>query len=84
MRLAREPVDEAEATLVEQGMPADEIRAVLGADDPLIVFRYLELHRERLIEGLDDQLVAVDRVERLLIASVAQRVAPRARRIWSA
>ncbi len=73
MRLARDLVGEAEATLAEQGMPADEIRVVLGADDPLIVRRYLELHRERLIERLDEQRLAVDRVERLLIDSAAQR-----------
>ena len=73
MRLAREPVGEAEATLVEQGMPADEIRAVLGAHDPLIVRRYLEHYRERLIERLDDQRLAVDRVERRLIGAVVQR-----------
>lgn len=73
MRLAPEPVGEAEATLAEQGMPADEIRTVLGADDPLIVRRHLELHRERLIERLDDERLALDRVERLLIGTVDQR-----------
>ena len=72
MPVAREPVGEAEATLFEQGMPADEIRAVLGAHDPVIIRRSLELHEERLIERLDDQRLAVDRVERLLIGVVVQ------------
>ena len=79
MRLARDLVGEAEATLFEQGMPADEIRAVLGADDALIVRRYLELHRERLIERLVEERLAVDQVERLLMDPVAQHQ-PRARR----
>jgi hypothetical protein len=66
-------VRDAEAPLVEQGMSVDEIRACSGADDPLIVRRYVELHRERLIERLDDQRVALDRAERPLIAAVVQR-----------
>jgi hypothetical protein len=38
-----------------QGMPPREIRAVLATDDPLIVRRLLELHRERLGEWLEEQ-----------------------------
>ena len=38
-----------------QGMPPREIRAVLAADDPLIVRRLLELHRKRLGEWLEEQ-----------------------------
>jgi DNA-binding transcriptional MerR regulator len=37
-------------TLRRHRMPRAEIRAVLGADDPEIVRRYLELHGERLQE----------------------------------
>jgi hypothetical protein len=66
MRALRDPITEAEATLVEQGMPTAEIRAVLVAEDPRVVRRYLELHRERLNEQLQDEWHAVDRVERLL------------------
>lgn len=41
-------------------MPRAEIRAVLAADDPEIVRRYLELHRERLEEQLEDRRRALD------------------------
>jgi hypothetical protein len=36
-------------------MPLEEIRAMLAADDPMVVHRYLELHRERLDEWVADQ-----------------------------
>jgi DNA-binding transcriptional MerR regulator len=42
----------AVGTLRRNRMPMAEIRAVLGAEDPEIVRRYLELHRERLEEQL--------------------------------
>jgi DNA-binding transcriptional MerR regulator len=42
----------AVGTLRRNRMPRAEIRAVLAADDPEIVRRYLELHRERLEEQL--------------------------------
>jgi DNA-binding transcriptional MerR regulator len=57
----------AGATLIEQGMPVDEVRAVLDAADPMTVRRHLELHRERLAEQLDAQRRAVDRLERVLL-----------------
>jgi DNA-binding transcriptional MerR regulator len=41
-------------TLSDQGMPPSEVRAVLEAEDHLIVRRYVELHRERLDERLAD------------------------------
>ena len=66
MRALGEPFTEAKATLVEQGMPKAEIHAVLLAVDPRVVRRYLELHRERLNEQLQDEWCAVDRVESLL------------------
>jgi hypothetical protein len=53
--------------LIEQGMPDEEVRAVLSARDPVVVRRHLELHRERLTERLAEQRAAVDRVERLLV-----------------
>ncbi len=42
--------------------------AILGANDPEIVRRHLELHRERLQEELDDQLRRLDVLETLLTA----------------
>jgi DNA-binding transcriptional MerR regulator len=54
------------ATLFEQGMPMEEIRSLLEAEDPTTVRHHLALHRERLAERLDDQLRAVDRLERCL------------------
>ena len=42
-------------TLWHQGMPVDEIRAVLTTDDPVVVRRHLELHQERLQEWVSDQ-----------------------------
>lgn len=45
----------ARRILRRQGMPSREIRAVLAANDPLVVRRLLELHRERLEEWLEVQ-----------------------------
>ena len=53
--------------LIEQGLPDDEVRAVVRARDPIVVRRHLELHRERLAERLADERATVDRVERLLV-----------------
>jgi DNA-binding transcriptional MerR regulator len=50
-----------------QGMPPQEIRAVLRADDPLVVRRLLELHRERLRERLEEQRRLVAMIERSLV-----------------
>jgi DNA-binding transcriptional MerR regulator len=52
----------------DQGMPSEEIDAILGADDPELVRRYFELHRERLDERLADQRRALARLEQLLAA----------------
>ena len=49
-------------------MPSEEIDAILDADDPEIVRRYLELHRERLEEHLADRLRELDAVESQLLA----------------
>ena len=46
-------------------MPPQEIRAVLAADDPLVVQRLLELHRERLGEWLEEQRRLVANIERV-------------------
>jgi hypothetical protein len=72
MRATCDRVDEAELTLAKQGMPPDEIRAVLGADDPRIVRRHLELHRERLEERLNAEQLAVDLVEQVLADQIGR------------
>jgi hypothetical protein len=63
-----------ELALIRQGMPRDEIRAVLRADHPRIVHRYLELHRERLRERLDADRLAVDLVERILVDELGRGI----------
>jgi hypothetical protein len=49
--------------LRRQGMPPQEIRALLAADDPLVMRRLMELHRERLGEWLEEQLRLVATIE---------------------
>jgi hypothetical protein len=51
-------------------MPRDEISAVLGADNPELVRRHMELHRERLEERLAEQLRALAGLERLLVQAI--------------
>ena len=53
-------------TLRRQGMPIEEIRVVLTADDPVVVHRYLELHRERLDERFAEQRRNLASLERSL------------------
>jgi DNA-binding transcriptional MerR regulator len=55
------------------GMPSKEIRAILAAQDPELVHRYMELHRERLEEQLDEQLRTLDRLEPRLTEMVLER-----------
>lgn len=50
-----------------QGMPPREIRALLATDDPLLVHRLVELHRERLGEWLEEQRRLVTGIERSLV-----------------
>jgi hypothetical protein len=52
-------------------MPAEGIRAVLGADDPAVVHMLLELHAERLREELGARLRALTEVEASLVGSLA-------------
>ncbi len=54
----------AARTLRRQRMPLDEIRTLLTADDPEIVRRHLELHRERLEERLAAQVRTLASIER--------------------
>ena len=53
-------------TLRRQRMPLPEIRAVLSAEDPAVVRRHLELHRERLEERLAEQRALLASLERAL------------------
>jgi hypothetical protein len=66
----------AAGTLRRNRMPKAEIRAVLAADDPEIVRRYLELHRERL----EEQLAAHRRELDVLACSLGQHLEARRRR----
>ena len=67
--LTSAPAGWAERVLACQGMPPDEISAILATDEPEIVRRYLELHRERLDERLADRLRELDAVEAQLLAA---------------
>ena len=58
-------------TLRHQGMPGREIRDILGAEDPVLVHRYLELHAERLQERLTEQRRALTHVEQVLSRAAA-------------
>jgi hypothetical protein len=66
----------AVSTLRRLEMPPEEIDAVVGADDPETVRRYLELHREQLEERLVEKRRTLARLER----SLAQMVVDRQRR----
>ena len=69
--LTSAPTNWAERVLGCQAMPPQEIDAVVAADDPATVHRYLELHRERLEEHLADRLRELDAVEAHLAARAA-------------
>jgi hypothetical protein len=66
----------ARDVLADQGMPRDEIVAVLTAERETI-HRYMELHAERLQELLAAQLSVLTEVERVMIdaAPLRSRVA---------
>jgi hypothetical protein len=68
-------------TLSDQAMPSEEIGAILSSDDPAVVRRYLEVHRERLEEGLANQQFMLGLLEPLLVARsrAAGRHSPRTR-----
>lgn len=60
-------------TLLDLGMPCHEIAAVVAADQPILVHRYLELHGERLTERLADQLQILVRLEQTLHRALLDR-----------
>lgn len=69
------PPDFARAidVLRRQEMPLEEIHVLVVTDDPTLVRRYLELHRERLDEWLAEQEGRLWAVERLLTEAASQR-----------
>jgi hypothetical protein len=69
--ISRDAIAWAARALRRYEMPPDEISAVLGADNPELVRRYMELHRERLEERLADRLWALAGLERLLVQASA-------------
>ena len=69
--LTSAPASWAERVLGCQEMPSEEIDAILAADDPEVVRRYLELHRERLEERLAGRFRELDEVEAHLVARTA-------------
>jgi hypothetical protein len=59
---------------MDQGMTAEEIDAILGANDPEVVRRHLELHEERLEERFADQRRTIGRLIQVITpASRARR-----------
>jgi hypothetical protein len=69
----RDAIAGAARALRRYELPPEEISAVLGADDPELVRRYMELHRERLEERLLDRLRALASLERVLVQAILTR-----------
>jgi DNA-binding transcriptional MerR regulator len=63
----------ATPALRDQGMPPEEIDAILGADDPEVIRRYLELHRERLEERLAYQRRTIGRLIQVITSTKRDR-----------
>jgi hypothetical protein len=63
----------AAGTLRLCDMPPEEVGAVLTADDPEIVRRFLELHRERLEEEVVERSRTLATLERYLIEEILER-----------
>jgi DNA-binding transcriptional MerR regulator len=66
----------ATPALRDQGMPPEEIDAILGADDPEVIRRYLELHRERLEERLAEQRRTIGRLIQVIASPRGDRRRP--------
>jgi hypothetical protein len=71
--IGRDAIAWAARALRRYEMPPEEIGAVLGADNPELVRRYTELHRERLEERLVDRVGALAGLERSLIQTIGER-----------
>ena len=59
------------------GMPPTEIHTVLVTDDPEIIRRHMELHRERLQERIADEVATVGRIEASLSEAIRARIRAR-------
>ena len=59
------------------GMPPMEIHTVLVTDDPDVVRRLMELHRERLQERLSDDVARVGHIEASLSEVISARTRAR-------
>jgi hypothetical protein len=59
------------------GMPPTEIHTVLVTDDPEIIRRHMELHRERLQERIADEVATVGRIEASLSEAIRARTRAR-------
>lgn len=53
-------------------MPSEEIRAIVAAEDPAIVHRYIELHGERLEERIEEQRRTLASLERVLTDAIIE------------
>ena len=71
--LPMDPVDWVVGVLRSHGMPPEEILALTSAEDPELVRRHLELHRERLDEGLAERRRALAELQPLLARAAAER-----------
>ena len=70
-RLAQANVAEAIRTLRSIDMPLDEISLVLASDEPDIMRKQLDVHRERLEERLADQQRMLTYLQRLIDQEVS-------------
>ena len=70
------PIAAAAIVLRDQGMPMDELRAVLTSADREVVRHHLELHLERLEEWLVAQRRSLASAERALLRAACCRAAP--------
>ena len=61
-------------------MPPEEIDAILGADDPWVVRKYLELHEERLEERLAEQRRSIARLRQVIAPATGVRRPPAGRK----
>ena len=73
MRVDPVSIGWATATLRDLNVPSDEIIVILGTDEPEVVHRSIELHRELLEERLDEQRQALASLERLLVQTIFER-----------
>jgi hypothetical protein len=63
----------ATPALRDQGMPSGEVDAILEADDPEVIRRYLELHRERLEERFAEQRRTIGHLMQVVTSATGDR-----------